>query len=353
MNPAILNLSLDPHARDTQYLTPQTNISGTSHATESVETYGIRYVSLVCVFHFVPAVSSLGAPVFIVLLAGSPYSLVLGSANAAHAHPRLVLSDDSGTTRQGLGIGVDVIRPRRARNRRLYGTYLRPLGVALPGSLRALRQHDADAAKQRSGIRARAFAGAQGNAEAREHARLGSTSTLANRYTALPNPTRSLRGPRLVLPLLPDRAHRAEDTLPFPLIPLAPLPSLSSSLKLFKVTPPPFVSPMRSDVSQVRAFSISVSRLVRRSASAPVMPQPRPTNNAPPVASLPTTPAVATNAARRDTVDIPGRAQHTDSAIRCFLSGPTAQSYIHMRDIIPIATIVHSCLFDGFRGVRR
>jgi hypothetical protein len=69
MNPAILNLSLDHHARDTQYLTPQTNISSTSHSTESAETYGIGSVSLVCVFHLVPAAFSLGAPVFIVLLA--------------------------------------------------------------------------------------------------------------------------------------------------------------------------------------------------------------------------------------------------------------------------------------------
>ncbi|KAJ7845784.1 hypothetical protein B0H13DRAFT_2675824 [Mycena leptocephala] len=251
MNPAILNLSLDHNARDTQYLTPQTNISGTSHATESVETYGIRSVSLVCVFHFVPAAFSLGAPVFIVLLAGSPYSLVLGSASAAHAHP-----DDSGTTRQGLGIGVDVIRPRRARNRRLYGTYLRPLGVALPGSLRALRQHNADAAKQHPCIRARAFAGAQGNAEAREQAR-------------------------------PAQALSPTDTPHFRTQRAAFLHLLHSSL-------------------QCEATSR------KRARSRSLYPA-----GAPPVASLPTTPAVATNTARHDTVDIPGRVEHTHVAIRC------------------------------------
>ncbi|KAJ7885903.1 hypothetical protein B0H14DRAFT_2563604 [Mycena olivaceomarginata] len=40
MNPAILNLSLDHHAHDPQYLAPRTNISDTPHATESVEAYG-------------------------------------------------------------------------------------------------------------------------------------------------------------------------------------------------------------------------------------------------------------------------------------------------------------------------
>ncbi|KAJ7795224.1 hypothetical protein B0H14DRAFT_3888372 [Mycena olivaceomarginata] len=58
---------------------------------------------------------------------------------------------------------VDVIRPHHARNRRLYGAYLRVLGVALAGSLRALRHHDADATKLGSRlsscIRAHAFIG--------------------------------------------------------------------------------------------------------------------------------------------------------------------------------------------------
>ncbi|KAJ6548405.1 hypothetical protein B0H19DRAFT_1265244 [Mycena capillaripes] len=48
-----------------------------------------------------------------------------------------------------------------------------PLGVALPDSLRTVCQHDVDAAQQRSCIWACAFAGALGNAEAREQARLG------------------------------------------------------------------------------------------------------------------------------------------------------------------------------------
>ncbi|KAJ7847575.1 hypothetical protein B0H14DRAFT_2583469 [Mycena olivaceomarginata] len=196
MNPVILNLSLDHHARDTQYLKPQTNISSTSHSTESAETYGI--------------------------------------------------GDDSGTTRQGLGIGVDVIRPRCARNRRLYGTYLRPLGVALPDSLRAVLISGA-----------RAFAGAQGNAEAREQARLGSASTLANRYTALPNSTRSLRGPSYTASICLSNAKRR-----------------LASVRVLDLRIPP--GPPKRFGSRI-----------------------------------------ATNTARHDTVDIPGRAQHTHAAIRC------------------------------------
>ncbi|KAJ6585921.1 hypothetical protein B0H19DRAFT_1369039 [Mycena capillaripes] len=48
----------------------------TPHATESVEAYEVRYVSLVCVFHFVPGAFYLGSVVFIYLLAGCPYSLL-------------------------------------------------------------------------------------------------------------------------------------------------------------------------------------------------------------------------------------------------------------------------------------
>jgi hypothetical protein len=117
----ILNLSLGHHARDTQYLTPQTNISSITHSTESVETYRIRSVSLVCAFRFVPAAFSLGAPVFIVRLAGSPFSLVLGSASATHAHPRLVLKSlcfkrspaPLADTKRRLG--YDTTRPRNRR----------------------------------------------------------------------------------------------------------------------------------------------------------------------------------------------------------------------------------------------
>ncbi|KAJ7692791.1 hypothetical protein B0H14DRAFT_3175399 [Mycena olivaceomarginata] len=243
-------------------------------------------------------------------------------------------SDDSGTTRQGLGIGVDVIRPRRARNRRLYGTYLRPFGVALPDSLRAVCQHDADAAQQR----ARAFAGAQGNAEAREQARLGSEK------------------------LRPAQALSPTDT-------------------------PHFRTQRAAFVDQA---SICLSNVKRRLASVRVLDLRIPPGPPKRFGSR-----IATNTARHDTVDIPGRAQHTHATIewagpldhrvlidaprhaptitpppvfksrslhacgrnlRSIRAHPPALSQrpycavLHMRDIIPIAAILRSCLFDGFRG---
>ncbi|KAJ6565261.1 hypothetical protein DFH09DRAFT_1081913 [Mycena vulgaris] len=176
-----------------------------------------------------------------------------------------------------------------------------------------------------------------------------------------------------------------------------------------RVPLPLFVSPIWRLHPQRRLASarildpcIPCCRRVRQSASAPAIPEPRPSNNTPPVASLPTTPAITTKAASHDTVDIPGRVQHTHAAIRClpapahltaaFSSTPritpprsrpapysrtgrstptdatcaapthppppalSQRSYcavLHVRNIIPITAILYSCLFDYFRGVWR
>ncbi|KAJ7648876.1 hypothetical protein B0H17DRAFT_1338783, partial [Mycena rosella] len=74
--------------------------------------------------------------------------------------------------------------------------------------------------------------------------------------------------------LVAEAREQARLRRPAQALPPTDTPHFRSQRAAFvdQVTPPPFVSPMRSDVSQACAFSISVSRRVRRSASAPVSP---------------------------------------------------------------------------------
>ncbi|KAJ7903265.1 hypothetical protein B0H13DRAFT_2512022 [Mycena leptocephala] len=217
MTPAILNLSLDHHARDTQYPTPQTNISSTSHSTESVETYGQVRLSGFC-FHFVPAAFSLGAPVInlTVPVSGRVRSLVLRAMrNRASRH-------------------VQEGAPLSAR-------FLSTVAVA-------------------------------------QRITQTSTSTLANRYTALPNPTRRLRHLTLLI-------------------------NLPGALTLTFL----FAKALHGYTA-----SICLSNAKRRLASTRVLDLGIPPGPPKRFGSR-----IATNTARHDTVDIPGRAQHTQATIRC------------------------------------
>ncbi|KAJ7645007.1 hypothetical protein B0H17DRAFT_1216122 [Mycena rosella] len=129
---------------------------------------------------------------------------------------------------------VDVIRPRRAHNRRLYGVYLCLLGVVLAGSLRAFRQYDADAAKRRlrpsSCIWAHAFAAPTSSICQHKHnARPRTTPSVHVQASSMghPSPSRPLNVPRAVLEL-----RRSSPSTP---------PTLTV---LFAAPPPPFVIPM-------------------------------------------------------------------------------------------------------------